>query len=194
MGTGRDKAIAVYVAALGISSVRVVAWNSRGLCRVIAGGFAPCRQGRPDASLTTCSTIWCASDSAAQLVAETAAASLERSGAKRVRQWFAVSCETVIESVGAAIDALGVPTESNANVERNAAAAVEAVERQLQELQTSGGLKAFNKSYREYRLSTLAAGAKPTPYSFHRWNYKLGLVRAVANASRSVDRHAFGCT
>jgi hypothetical protein len=54
------------------------------------------------------------------------------------------------------------------------------VSTEIEQMQRSGGLKAVNQSYRNYRLETSARGERVLPYMAWLDRYKADLVREIA--------------
>jgi hypothetical protein len=193
MGKGLGRSVTVYVRALGISSLRIVGPRGGRPIRLLNGELSP--RPAPYDATTICNhcILWACSASAAQMVAACARPYIEAAAkAPAVRGWLDVSHETARESVLRAASELGVILESNETVQANAVQAIATIDRQLADLKQAGDLSTINKSYREYRLAQGAAGKKAMPYAYYIWNYKLTLIKVVAQATRLFDRQAFG--
>lgn len=197
---GRDRAVKLYVRALDLSGVylatRVAAGeaDSAGGCPTHVGhGADPAgRVRRLGENVRLHRLFWCATASQAELLCERVRADLALFGPPERGGWFAVDVRTAAESTARAADELGVTTQSRDEVDAAAAKAVAQIEQKFAELQRTGGLKTINKAYREYRLERQAAGETVMLYAGYLENYKLRMIRAVAETSRTLDARAFG--
>jgi hypothetical protein len=99
--------------------------------------------------------------------------------------------------VGRTVEQLAVAIEQKAKALRIAltphADAVEralklamAVDGTLATLQARGDFKAFNKSYRQYRIETTMRGEKAMPYALAQARLRAVVVRALANTGRQT--------
>ncbi len=94
------------------------------------------------------------------------------------------SVDDVSKLVSATAKTLGVLLVSEDRIREQAETVVRNVEEQFASLAARGELKSVNRSYREYRIAETAAGNKPIGYPTFVSNYKLEMVRTVAQHSR----------
>lgn len=192
MGTG-DRAIKLYVRALDLSGVFLAARDGQAAAvHVGCAADPPARVRRLGENARLVNVLWCVSAGQAELVAEHVRTDLASIARPERGSWFGVDVTTAGESVTRAVRDLGVCAEGSETVEARAAQAVAQIEQEIAALQKSGGMKTFNKSYREYRLKAQATGETFMLYAGWLQNYKLRLIRTVAEAARTLDRGAFG--
>lgn len=191
MGTGADRAIKLYVRALDMSGVALAADSDEGRVIVLTGGEPSARVRRLGENVNIVRLLWCVSPSQAELLAEHVRQDLALVARPERGGWYGVDPDLAAESLARAVYVLGINCESNENVECAAAEAVAMIDKKIADLQRSGGMKSFNKAYREYRLRAKAEGRGAMQYAGYLENYRLDLIKVVAQTARTLDRHAF---
>jgi hypothetical protein len=85
-----------------------------------------------------------------------------------------------------AANRLNIAVQSDQEIADEAARVVARLEAEMQQQRHSGGLKAVNKAYRDYRLAASARGERVLRYDEWMSKYRQNLVRQLALALRQI--------
>jgi hypothetical protein len=149
--------------------------------------------GAEAAGKTVLARWWCRRASEAEWVAAAARARLRRhkamdrdvalaSAAQRATASDAASLAG--ESIASAAKQLNIALFSDEDISHQAKAVVARIDREIESLQRSGGLRSINKSYREYRIKVSGHGARILRYQDWMRKYREHLVRELAATLR----------
>ena len=97
---------------------------------------------------------------------------------------IAVSVSSAIESIAHAARALNVALHSQQDIFDATTELAGRVDREIERLRQSGGLRSVNKSYQAYRIETSGRGEKVMRYQEWMQRYRESLVRKLASALR----------
>jgi hypothetical protein len=172
---GRERLISHYFGALRLGAVRV---------ERAAGGSLRVAAGRADPGARVVAAYWCRSADVAELLAAECLDILRSRQAGEHTTLCLLDDAEAIRIVADAARAMGVVTQTSESIRADAERAITLVEEAMTEFRRDGSLKSLNRAYREYRTNAEAAGKSAMRYAGWIWNFKIALVRAVADVSR----------
>ena len=181
--------IAAYREGLGLASVSLLC-GPAGICIETErdGG------GTEATAKTKLARWWCRRPSEAEWVAAAARARLRRRKAvdrdiaafASAAQHETASDEASLasESIASAAKQLNIALLSDEEICDQASAVVARIDRELETLQRSGGLRSINTAYREYRIKASRRGGRILRYQDWMLKYREKLVRELASTLR----------
>jgi hypothetical protein len=167
-------AVAAYRQGLGLAAIAVI--------RDAAGvRVAAADQAALAAAEKVATRWWCRRAADAERVAAAAAAHQQR---RKERLVGSVEVPLAGESITRAARRLGVVLYSETEIFDEAMAIAARIDREMENLQQSGGLRSINKSYQKYRIETSARGERVVRYQDWMRQYRESLIREVASTLR----------
>jgi hypothetical protein len=163
-----------YWQGLGLAAVAAI--NGPAGIRIAAGG---------EAALAAAETLearwWCRRAADAERVASSAMVRLRgRSDPSDAPAEISLACE----SVARAAKQLGVALRAEAELYDEATAVAERIDREMERLKQSGGLRSINTSYRQYRIEASQRGERVMRYQDWMRRYRENLIRELASTLR----------
>ena len=111
------------------------------------------------------------------------AADAERTAAAVLRRKPDKDCDAAgfaCESIRSAAKRLNVLLFSDEQIDADAIILIDRIEREIEHLRNTGGMRPVNKSYQTYRLDAAARGERVVPYAQWMRQYSENLVREAA--------------
>jgi hypothetical protein len=174
--SARSSAFAAYRQGFGLAAVAVIS-GPAGI-RIAAAA-----EGALAAAETLEARWWCRRAADAERVAVSAAVRLRRrSGSSDIAADISLACESIARAAGQ----LGVPLRAEAELYDEAIAVAERIEREMERLKQSGGLRSINTSYRQYRIEATERGERVMRYADWMQRYRENLIRELASTLRSL--------
>jgi hypothetical protein len=174
----RARLVAAYRQGFGLAAIAVIA-SPVGV-RIVAGERAEDEKIAATESLQA--RWWCRRRSDAEDIAAAATARLRR-GAPETS---AAAKDCAKAAIADAAKRRALDLYADDEVAAHAANAIARIDAELEQLRSSGDLRAVNKSYRSYRLEAAANGEPIVPYAQWMLGYKESLVRQLAAALRHL--------
>jgi hypothetical protein len=190
----RSALIAAYREGLGLAAITAIRGPDG--VRISAGG-----QGGAVASVEPGGEArwWCRRSADAERLAAAATRRLRRhesrdgSGTAALERLSSPAAgdlaDTLVvagEAIAGAAKRLNIALLSDEEVHTDVMAVIARVDAEIEKMQRSGELKSLNKSYRAYRIETLARGEKTLRYDEWMGKYRENLVRQLAAALRYI--------
>lgn len=183
---GKTQLVAAYIGALGLSAIRIMtgkkadnpSWIRLDLEATLPAADGPLLEF--DALLFT-------KASHAELVFAQVLTVLGSERDATIQLPAVKLCDAVVNEAGI----LGAPWRSMPEVVANAEAAVAEIERHIEALNSSGGMREMNAGYRSYRLAMQSTGEAAMNYGTYLQGFKLKMIARIGgNVAAGVDKFA----